>query len=70
MYADDKYRHAQYFHCPEWSGGVYASPGISGSRPGALLAACWATLMYVGKAGYVDAAREIISAARQIKSGA
>jgi len=65
---DEKYRRSQYFFCPEWSGGVYASPGMTGSRAGALLAACWATLMSIGKAGYVGAARRIINGASPASS--
>ncbi len=69
LYSDIKYRHAQYFVAPEWTGGIYASPSIAGSRPGALIAACWATLMSIGKEGYTESARRIISAARTIAEG-
>jgi glutamate/tyrosine decarboxylase-like PLP-dependent enzyme len=42
---------------------------MAGSRPGALLASCWATLMFVGKKGYVDAARDILQATQKITRG-
>jgi sphinganine-1-phosphate aldolase len=69
MYSAPAYRHAQYFVAPEWTGGIYASPTIAGSRPGALVAGCWATLVHVGRDGYLDAARAILGAARAISDG-
>src|SRR5660398_268925 len=34
-----------------WPGGLYASPTLAGSRPGALSAACWAALVPLGEEG-------------------
>jgi sphinganine-1-phosphate aldolase len=56
----------QYFIDPSWSGGVYASPGAAGSRPGALIAACWASLVSVGQQGYIDACVKIVGAAKSL----
>lgn len=67
LYSDIKYRHYQYFVAPDWQGGIYASPSIAGSRPGGIIAACWATMMNMGEDGYVDATRKIISTARKIQ---
>jgi len=69
LYANKELRSCQYFVAPNWPGGIYASPTIAGSRAGALLAACWATLLQVGEEGYVAATREIIGAARKIAVG-
>lgn len=44
MYRDKKIRKYQYFVQTEWSGGVYGSPTMAGSRPGALSAGCWAAM--------------------------
>ncbi|XP_015798065.1 sphingosine-1-phosphate lyase 1 [Nothobranchius furzeri] len=68
LYSDKKYRHYQYFVAPDWQGGIYASPSIAGSRPGGIIAACWATMMHMGHSGYVDATRRIISTARKIRT--
>ncbi|KAM9809089.1 sphingosine-1-phosphate lyase 1 isoform X2 [Syngnathus typhle] len=68
LYSDKKYRHYQYFVAPDWQGGIYASPSIAGSRPGGIVAACWATMMHMGENGYVDATRKIIGVARRIKA--
>lgn len=69
LYANKALRSHQYFVAPNWPGGVYASPTIAGSRAGALLAGCWATMLRVGEEGYVDATRQIIAAARTIADG-
>ncbi|KAI0479239.1 pyridoxal phosphate-dependent transferase [Xylariaceae sp. FL0804] len=66
LYRDARLRTYQYFVSPDWAGGVYASPGIAGSRPGALIAGCWASMMRVGEQGYVDACATIVGAAKRI----
>jgi sphinganine-1-phosphate aldolase len=66
LYRNSSLRTYQYFISPDWSGGVYASPSIAGSRPGALIAGCWASLMSVGEAGYIDACHSIVGATKKI----
>jgi len=66
LYRTAALRKYQYFVSPDWSGGVYASPSIAGSRPGALIAGCWTSLMSVGEAGYIDACHSIVGAAKKI----
>lgn len=68
LYKDTKYRQYQYFVAPDWQGGIYASPSIAGSRPGGIIAACWATMMYMGENRYVEATRKIVGTARKIKN--
>lgn len=68
LYSDKKYRHYQYFVAPDWQGGIYASPSIAGSRPGGIIAACWATMMHMGESGYIEATKKIISTAYKIKN--
>ncbi|KAF2141337.1 uncharacterized protein K452DRAFT_251192 [Aplosporella prunicola CBS 121167] len=67
LYRTEALRSYQYFISPDWSGGVYASPSIAGSRPGALIAGCWASLMSCGQAGYVDACHKIVGAAKTVE---
>ncbi|KAJ3512940.1 hypothetical protein NLJ89_g3237 [Agrocybe chaxingu] len=64
MYRTAELRQYQYYINPSWIGGVYASPSISGSRPGALIAGCWAVMQYM--AAYLNSCREIVGAARAI----
>lgn len=69
MYRTSALRRHQYYIQPDWAGGVYASPSIAGSRPGALIAGTWAALMTMGEDGYTKSCREIVGAARQIEAG-
>lgn len=69
MYRTGELRRHQYYVQPGWTGGVYASPSIAGSRPGALVAGTWAALMSMGDDGYTDSCREIVGAARKIEKG-
>lgn len=66
MYRNAELRRYQYYVNPTWTGGVYGSPGLSGSRPGALIAATWAVMQYVGDEGYLSSCREIVTCARTI----
>ncbi|KAL1922610.1 uncharacterized protein VTP21DRAFT_10149 [Calcarisporiella thermophila] len=69
MYVSNTYRRYQYFCAPDWTGGVYASPAIAGSRPGALIAGCWAALMVMGESGYIEATRKMVTSAKRIEAG-
>jgi glutamate/tyrosine decarboxylase-like PLP-dependent enzyme len=66
-FADQSLRNAQYFYLTDWSGGKYCSPGMDGSRSGGLLAATWAAMISLGRAGYRRYAQAIFetSAAMQ-----
>ncbi|KAJ7693342.1 pyridoxal phosphate-dependent transferase [Mycena rosella] len=66
MYRDAKLRRYQYYVNPDWAGGVYASPSLSGSRPGALIAGTWAAMQYMGSEGYLESCRSIVTCAREI----
>jgi sphinganine-1-phosphate aldolase len=68
LYRNRVYRSYQYFIYPDWSGGVYASPSVAGSRPGALIAGCWASLMSVGESGYINSCSEIVGAANKLEA--
>jgi len=66
-FADQSLRNSQYFYLTDWSGGKYCSPGMDGSRSGGLLAATWAAMISLGRAGYLRYAKAIFetSAAMQ-----
>ncbi|XP_068927209.1 sphingosine-1-phosphate lyase 1 isoform X1 [Petaurus breviceps papuanus] len=68
LYSSKEYRRYQFFVSPDWQGGIYASPTMAGSRPGGIIAACWATLMHMGENGYIEATKSIIRTARFLKS--
>lgn len=67
LYSDRKYIHQQYSVQTDWPGGIYASPTLPGSRPGALIATCWAAMMFHGQDGYIKATDKIIKTTKYIK---
>ncbi|GMH68096.1 hypothetical protein TrRE_jg9563, partial [Triparma retinervis] len=66
LYRNKHLRRAQYFCYPEWTGGLYVTPTIAGSRPGALSAACWASMMAMGEDGYSDRIETIMDTTQEI----
>jgi len=69
LYRHKKLRHAQYFCYSKWSGGMYATPTLAGSKAGALEACAWAALMSIGRDGYKERVKQITSAAEKIAKG-
>ena len=61
-------RREQYFMQEGWPGGMYSSPSMGGSRSGGLIAATWASMLHMGKAGYRAIAAEIFATADKIKT--
>jgi sphinganine-1-phosphate aldolase len=68
LYRTASLRQYQYFVSPSWAGGVYGSPSIAGSRPGALIAGCWASMLSLGRAGYISATNKIVAARQTIQN--
>ncbi|KAK4704539.1 sphinganine-1-phosphate aldolase, partial [Phenoliferia sp. Uapishka_3] len=69
MYREKKLRKYQYSVITTWPGGVYASPSMAGSRPGALIAGAWASMVHMGLSGYTASCIEIVGAAKAIEAG-
>ena len=69
LYRSAALRHYQYYTTTEWPGGLYFSPTIAGSRPGALSAACWASMLSVGEDGYIRATKAICETADVLRKG-
>lgn len=69
LYRGEELRRYQYFTTTDWPGGLYFSPTFAGSRPGALSAACWASMLSMGEKGYLDNTAAILNAAKKIKEG-
>ncbi len=63
LFRDRALRNSQYFFRTDWTGGKYCSPGMEGSRSGGLLAATWASMVSLGRQGYLDHARRIFATA-------
>jgi glutamate/tyrosine decarboxylase-like PLP-dependent enzyme len=69
LYRGKELRQFQYYTVTDWPGGLYLSPTFAGSRPGALSAACWAAMVSIGEAGYLEAARRILETGAAIRDG-
>jgi glutamate/tyrosine decarboxylase-like PLP-dependent enzyme len=69
MYCDSAYRRHQFFAQTDWPGGLYGSPTMTGSRPGAAVAAAWAVLTYLGEDGYKRLAKVIMDTTHAIQAG-
>ncbi len=67
LYRNLKLRRYQFFQMAHWPGGIYASPSMTGSRSGGLTASTWATMVYLGESGYLEAASAIMKIADRIK---
>jgi glutamate/tyrosine decarboxylase-like PLP-dependent enzyme len=67
LYRSPELRRLQYFMVPDWSGGLYTSPGMSGSRSGGVIAAAWAAMVSLGRHGYRAIAADIFAAAARIR---
>ena len=68
LFRDKAFRNSQYFFRTDWTGGKYCSPGMDGSRSGGLLAATWASMVSLGRDGYLGYAEQIFDAAEKMKA--
>jgi sphinganine-1-phosphate aldolase len=50
-----------------WNGGIYATTCIAGSRPGAVIAGTWASILKHGRKGLKEKARKILHAQTSIR---
>ncbi|HET7338726.1 MAG TPA: aspartate aminotransferase family protein [Candidatus Dormibacteraeota bacterium] len=69
LYRNPELRRYQYFNYPDWPGGIYLSPGLSGSRSGGIVAATWAAMVSLGEKGYMEVAAAIFETAAKIRKG-
>ncbi|XP_021745353.1 sphingosine-1-phosphate lyase-like [Chenopodium quinoa] len=69
LYRNHEIRKHQFVAVTEWSGGLYVSPTIAGSRPGGLIAGAWAAMMSLGEEGYLENTRQIMDVSKKIQEG-
>lgn len=69
LYRGKQLRRFQYHISTDWPGGLYASPTIAGSRSGALIAQCWASMVSIGQEVYKQNAITIVDTARMLREG-
>ncbi len=69
IYINHEFRRHQFFAYTDWSGGLYGSPTIMGTRCGGPIAGAWAALMYNGYEGYLHDDPEVMEAAKKLQEG-
>lgn len=52
----------------EWPGGMYISPTLLGTRNGGAIAAAWASLMAIGKKGFLEVNKKMLEGANYLKN--
>ncbi|KAF6262831.1 PLP-dependent transferase [Scenedesmus sp. NREL 46B-D3] len=67
LYRSPELRRHQFTSVTDWSGGLYISPTMAGSRSGAVIATAWASLVHLGQDGLLSAADGIMRAVRDFK---
>jgi len=69
LYKTKELRKFQFSVYTKWSGGVYGSPTILGTRPGGSIAGAWAALKGIGESGYLEMAKATMKATKQMIDG-
>jgi glutamate/tyrosine decarboxylase-like PLP-dependent enzyme len=69
LYRNPELRRYQFFVHTEWSGGIYPSTSMAGTRPGGPVAAAWALMNYLGQEGYLHITDVVMKATRRIQEG-
>ncbi len=69
LYRDPDLFEQQFFVSTDWSGGLYGSPTMLGTRPGGAIAAAWAAIMTLGEEGYNRIAAETMAVTTKLMEG-
>jgi len=69
FYKTRELRRFQYVSHADWTGGLYVSPSMAGTRPSGPIAAAWAVMNYLGEAGYLRLNRDALAACRALMAG-
>jgi glutamate/tyrosine decarboxylase-like PLP-dependent enzyme len=69
LYRNKALRRHQFFVSTDWSGGIYASPTMAGTRPGGSIAAAWAVMNHLGEEGYLAIADTVMKTVRKLREG-
>ncbi len=69
LYRNRELRRHQFYTWAEWPGGLYASPSMTGTRPGGAIAAAWAVMHYLGEEGYLELTRRVLATTDKLITG-
>lgn len=69
LYRSGALRRHQFSVHTGWAGGIYASPTMTGTRPGGAIAAAWAIMNHLGEDGYLRIADNVIKTTVNLRRG-
>jgi len=69
LYKKAELRRHQMFVSTDWSGGIYPSPTLAGTRPAGPIAAAWAVLNYLGEDGYLEITEAVMKTVEKMRAG-
>jgi glutamate/tyrosine decarboxylase-like PLP-dependent enzyme len=69
LYKTRDLRRHQFFVHTDWSGGIYASPTMAGTRPGGTIAAAWAIMNHLGEEGYLSITETVMDTVAKLRDG-
>jgi sphinganine-1-phosphate aldolase len=69
LYRNDKIWKYQFSVYVDWSGGVYISTTMRGTRPGGAIAAAWAAMKALGTNGYLNLATNVMNTTKKLIEG-
>ncbi|MFW9968962.1 MAG: aminotransferase class V-fold PLP-dependent enzyme [Candidatus Odinarchaeota archaeon] len=69
LYRKERIWKHQFSVYTNWSGGIYISPSMRGTRPGGAIAAAWAAMKHLGLDGYLNLAKVVMDATKKLTEG-
>ncbi len=69
LYRKERVWKHQFSVYTDWSGGIYISPSMRGTRPGGAIAAAWAAMRHLGMDGYLNLAKTVMDASKKLING-
>jgi glutamate/tyrosine decarboxylase-like PLP-dependent enzyme len=69
LYRNHELRRHQFYVHADWSGGLYGSPAMLGTKCGGPIATAWASIKLSGFEGYMARASEVMETVKKIQSG-
>ncbi len=69
LHRSKELRKYQIYACSNWTGYTVINPTVQSTKSGGPLAAAWAVLHFVGDEGYLEIARTVLDATKQVAAG-
>tara|TARA_R110002096_G_scaffold143328_5_gene299419 strand:- start:71372 stop:72820 length:1449 start_codon:yes stop_codon:yes gene_type:complete len=69
LYRNAELRKFQFSIYTGWTGGIYGSPTMTGTRPGGTIVGPWAAMKCIGEEGYLEMARSTMETTERLRAG-